>query len=264
MNPLPAPQQVRAVLSFDFDGTIHNPAERPPVPREFFEEIQRIRNQYDAIWGINTGRSLGHLIEGFIDGGFPFLPDWVVVRECEIHTPNSFGRWIPHDSWNKRMHRNTNQLFRKSRKLLDRIRNEIGEHTGAHWMDAAGEPAGLVSRTEEEMEWIVVRVAELCADTPALSWQRNSIYLRFCHRDYHKGSCLGEVARCHNVPTSRCFAIGDSHNDLAMLRPDAAGMIACPANAVMEIHRAVESVGGHITALAHGQGTIEALRRYFP
>ena len=30
---------------------------------------------------------------------------------------------------------------------------------------------------------------------PDFSYQRNTIYLRFAHRDYHKGSTLGELCR---------------------------------------------------------------------
>lgn len=200
MQLLAAPERIQSVLSFDFDGTMHHPVDDPPVPDLFFTEITRIREQYGAVWGINTGRSMRHVVEGLTEGRFPFLPDWVVARECEIHTPNSFGRWMPLQSWNKRMHKETDKLFRKSKKLLEQIRKEVGEHTGAHWMDAEGEPAGLISNTEEEMEWIVSRVEELATKHPLISWQRNSIYLRFCHRDYHKVSCLGEVARQYGVP----------------------------------------------------------------
>lgn len=234
------------------------------MPLELFDEIRRIREEYQALWGINTGRSMGHVVEGLIESRFPFLPDWVVVRECEIHTPNAYGRWVPHTAWNKRMQKETERLFRKAAKVLDRIRHEVGEHTGAHWMDAEGEPAGLVARTLEEMEWIMERVVALAGGHPDLSWQRNSIYLRFCHRNYHKGSCLSEVARLHGLPSARCFAMGDSHNDFEMLHPSHAGMIACPANAVAEISAAVVSVGGLVTRQAHGMGAVEALRHYFP
>lgn len=264
MQLLPAPSRPAAILSFDFDGTMHHPADEPPVPNELFEEIRRIRHDYHALWGINTGRSLDHVVEGLIESRFPFLPDWVVARECEIHIPNSLESWAPHEPWNQRMHRETNDLFLETRRLLDRIRHEIEEHTGAHWMDAEGEPAGLISRTLEEMEWIVSRVVELADGHPQLAWQRNSIYLRFCHRDYHKGSCLTEIARLHQVPAARCFAIGDSHNDLEMLHPDHAGMIACPRNAVPEIAQPVAAAGGFVTASAHGTGAVEALRHFFP
>lgn len=264
MQILPAPPQPGAILSFDFDGTMHHPADDPPVPLELFGEIRRIRHDYHALWGINTGRSMDYVIEGLIESGFPFLPDWVVARECEIHIPRTLHQWVPHASWNERMHRETSGLFEQSRSLLNRIRHEVEEHTGAHWMDAEGEPAGLVSQTLEEMEWIMTRVVALAGGHPRLSWQRNSIYLRFCHRDYHKGSCLSEISRMHGVDSTRCFAIGDSHNDLEMLHPDHAAMVACPVNAVPEIAEAVSSIGGLITTCAHGKGAVEALRHYFP
>ena len=264
MQTLPVPTSPGAVLSFDFDGTMHHPADDPPVPVGLFEEIRRIRRDHHAVWGINTGRSLDHVMEGLVESGFPFLPDWVVARECEIHTPRTLAQWTPHVSWNERMHRETQDLFHRTRSILDRIRHEIEEHTGAHWMDAEGEPAGLISRTLEEMEWIMTRVVALADGHPHLSWQRNSIYLRFCHRNYHKGSCLSEVARMHGVSTARCFAMGDSHNDFEMLHPEHAGMIACPVNAVPEIVEAVRGVAGFVTPSAHGKGAVEALRHFFP
>ena len=97
-----------------------------------------------------------------------------------------------------------------------------------------------------------------------LAWQRNSIYLRFGHQDFHKGSSLAEVARQYRLPAAQCFAMGDSHNDLEMLDPAHAGMAACPANSVAEIRAKVLSAGGLLTQASHGHGAIEALRYFFP
>lgn len=263
MRTLPPPPLPNAVLSFDFDGTLHDPAADPPVPAAFFELLRGLREEQHAVWGINTGRSMPQMMEGFLESRFPFLPDWVVAREREIYFPNAFGRWIPHDPWNKRCEKEIHGLFKRTRKLLARIRREVEEHTGAQWLEMAGEPAGLISRTEEEMAWIVERIGPLIAEEPHLSWQRNSIYLRFGHRDFQKGSSLGEIARLHHLPAARCFAMGDSHNDAEMLDPDHAGMTACPANAVDEIREKVTSHGGLVTRGVHGEGVIEALRHYF-
>ena len=263
MKPLPPPSLPNAVLSFDFDGTLHDPASAPPVPHGFFECIRKLRGGHHALWGVNTGRSLEHAMEGFAESGFPFLPDWVVAREREIHQPDVDGRWVPHSSWNQRCEKEVHGLFKRVRKLLARIRHEVEEHTGAQWLEMAGEPAGVISRTEEEMEWIVSRIVPLAADEPHLSWQRNSIYLRFSHRDFHKGSSLAEIARLHRLPAARCFAIGDSHNDMEMLDPSHAGMTACPANAVPEVREKVRSHGGLVTRGIHGAGVIEALEHFF-
>ncbi len=264
MNTLPPPSAPRALLSFDFDGTLHDPASDPPVPRGFFDRLAVLRERHQVLWGINTGRSLEYMIEGFEESLFPFLPDWVVAREREIHLPDARGGWVPHEPWNRRCEQDIHGLFEEVRELLDRIRHDIGQHTGAQWIAMEGEPAGLISRTEEEMEWIVRHITPLTAGQPLLSWQRNSIYLRFGHRAYQKGSSLAEVARLHGIPVERCFAMGDSHNDAEMLHSTHAGMIACPANSVPEIRERVSSAGGFIASSIHGEGVIEALAHFFP
>ena len=134
MKNLDPPPTPGAVLSFDFDGTLHHPADDPPVPREFFEVIRSLRENRGAVWGINTGRSMPQMIEGFLESRFPFLPDWVVAREREIYFPNAYGRWIPHEEWNSRCEKEIHRLFKNSRKLLNSLRAEVEEHTGARWM----------------------------------------------------------------------------------------------------------------------------------
>jgi len=263
MKPLHQIQQPQTLLSFDFDGTLHDPAGDPPVPEAFFALLSKLRNKQQTVWGINTGRSMAQMVEGFIESRFPFLPDWVVARECEVYFPNSFGRWLPHVPWNKRCENEVHTLFKHLRKLLGRLRHEVEQHTGARWMEFDGEPAGIISRTEEEMAWIVDHITPMVADEPHLSWQRNSIYLRFGHRDFQKGSSLSEVARLYQLPAARCFAMGDSHNDEEMLDPAHAGMTACPANSVDLIKTKVSSNGGLITRGVHGTGAIEALHHYF-
>ena len=263
MQTLPPAILPTAVLSFDFDGTLHHPAADPPVPAEFFLLLRRLRQSCGALWGINTGRSLEHLQEALADCAFPIQPDWVVAREREIYLADGHGGWLPHHPWNRRCEKEIHGLFKRAGHLLQRIRHEVEEFTGAQWMQWDGEPAGVIARTEEEMAWIVAKVETLAAVEPQLAWQRNSIYLRFGHRDFHKGSSLTEIARLHRLPPARCFAMGDSHNDLEMLDPAHAGMTACPVNAVEEIRTHVAASGGLVTRAAHGLGVIEALRHFF-
>jgi len=263
VKPLPPVSQPRFVLSFDFDGTLHHPAETPPVARRFFEVIEWLRRERDAVWGINTGRSMAHMVEGLLESRFPFLPDWVVAREREIFVPNAFGRWLPVEDWNSRCEKEHVRLFRRAAKLLAAIRHEVEEHTGAQWIVENGEPAGVIARSEEEMEWIAMRVAEMAVVEPTLGWQRNTIYLRFGDRKYQKGSTLAEVSRRNRVAAAAVFAAGDSHNDLEMLDPAVAGMLACPVNAVPEVREHVRARGGHVATTPHSAGVIEALEKYF-
>jgi len=260
LDPLTAPG---AILSFDFDGTVHDPASQPAVPLRFFATLERLRDSHRACWGVNTGRSLEHLIEGFEQSGFPFQPDWVVAREREIYFLDEIGGWQAHELWNERCLRQIDDLFKEQQPFLSRIRKEIEESTGAQWLEMEGEPAGLISRTEEEMEWIVNRVIDLADPNCGLAWQRNTIYLRFGHRDFHKGTCLSEIAQHFDVPGERCFAMGDSHNDVEMLDPQHAGMIACPANALALVRGHVAAHGGFLASRTHGEGVVEALEHYF-
>jgi len=263
MKSLEPPATASAILSFDFDGTLHHPSESPPVPVGFFHLIRQLREEQGVVWGINTGRSMAQMVEGFIESRFPFLPDWVVAREREVYFPNIFGRWLPETKWNKRCEKEIHGLFKHSKKLLARLRHEVEEHTGAQWIEFEGEPAGIISRTEEEMEWIIDHIGPIIGAEPHFSWQRNSIYLRFGHRDFQKGSALCHVAGHYQLSVARRFAIGDSHNDLEMLDPSNAGMTACPANAVPEVKAKITATGGLITRGLHGHGSIEALRHYF-
>lgn len=262
--PAPSPSfKPGLLLSFDFDGTLHDPASDPPVPGEFFQRLAWLDEVHGIAWGINTGRSLEHLEEGMRDSDFAFSPDWVVTREREIHMRDEDGFWHPHFEWNENCDREIEELFSSHQLLLDRIRREVGEQTGAQWLSMEGEPAGVIAQTEEEIEWIVSRVVEYLDPDSDLSWQRNSIYLRFGHKRYQKGSSMAEIARWFGLGPGQCFAIGDSHNDVEMLDAVHAGMAACPANAIELIKQQVRARGGLVTKAAHGEGVMEALDHYF-
>ena len=43
MRPLDLPSTPRFVLSFDFDGTLHHPADAPPIHPAFFDLIRHLR-----------------------------------------------------------------------------------------------------------------------------------------------------------------------------------------------------------------------------
>lgn len=263
MQALDLPEKPEWVLSFDFDGTLHDPASASPVDDEFFEVVSELRRREAAVWGINTGRSMEHVIEGLIESRFPFAPDWVIAREREVWYPNPYGRWLGDVKWNKACDRDHKRFFKKIRKLLLLIRAEVEEHTGATWVEQKGDLAGLIARTNEEMEWILGRIREHASGEPLLGWQRNSIYLRFGHKNYQKGSTLRHVAEGYGCGAASSFAIGDSHNDFEMLSPDAAARVACPGNAVEEVKEHVAKVGGYQCTAEHSAGCVEALRHFF-
>ncbi|KAB2641598.1 MAG: HAD-IIB family hydrolase [Verrucomicrobia bacterium] len=264
MNLIDQKPKFASVLAFDFDGTLHDPATQPTVPAEFSDLLHTLRRDHAVGWGINTGRSLAHLLEGLHESGISIQPDWVVAREREIYFCDSGGCWQPLDAWNQTCEAQIHGLFKHAGELLETMRHLVEHSTGAQWIAMNGEPAGLIARTDEEMAWIVSQLEVLASAEPLLSWQRNSIYLRFGHRDFQKGSSLSEVARHYALDASTCFAIGDSYNDLAMLDARHARMIACPGNAIADVKQHVALSGGYLAHASHGSGVIEALRHFFP
>jgi len=123
VKTLPEPSTWKAVLGFDFDDTLVMKKNPKALDPRFFESIQWIRNTYGAAWGIATGRSLPQLLEGFNQARFPILPDFVVAREREVYFPGQFGRWVPDENWNGRCDRDHVKLFKKSKRVLAKIRD---------------------------------------------------------------------------------------------------------------------------------------------
>ena len=257
LDPLEKPEWL---LAFDFDGTLVDPDANSPVDPSFFELIESMRQSHHAFWGINTGRSLMQTVQGMADARFPYLPDFLIAREREIYTPNQFGRWVPVTDWNAPCEKAHHKLFRKNRRLLKRIKKWVEAETAAVWGFQHGEPDGIVASTASEMDEILQRLDQEILKAPLLSYQRNGIYLRFSHRDYHKGSAMAEVGRLIGVGASQTFAIGDSHNDLDMLDLQVAAHLACPGNACDEVKLCIAQSGGVVAEGFASLGSIEALR----
>ena len=122
------------------------------------------------------------------------------------------------------------------------------------------ELAGVVAQDNAEMDRIVARLDAVRARMPKFSYQRNSIYLSFCHVDYDKGTALAELGRLTGIPAEGTFAIGDHQNDLPMLTGVHARHVACPANSIEEVIRVVRAAGGYVARGGYSAGVIEALR----
>lgn len=261
---LPAPGEARWLLAFDFDDTLHHRHEQPAVAEEFFERLRVLRAEQGVLWGINTGRSLPYLIEGLLDCGADFLPDFVITREREIWTPCPQQGWRPLGDWNQRCEDDHARLFADAHEFLLDVRRFVETHTRARWVSEVGDPAGVVAVHVDEIAAVCAHVDGHAGRGAELGYQRNSIYLRFCHRDYHKGSALREVARSFGIDLAHTLAMGDGHNDLEMLDPSVAGWLACPANAIPEVRAQVVAHGGYAARQPYSRGALEALGWMFP
>ena len=125
-----------------------------------------------------------------------------------------------------------------------------------------GRIAGLMTPDAATMDVVAARIRETAADVPEFSFNRNHVWMRFAHREIHKGSSLAELARLLGIPRAEVLAIGDHHNDIPMLDGTAAAMVACPANAVDEVKRVVRAGGGYVSPHPWGEGVADAIRHF--
>lgn len=247
------------LISLDFDGTLSLEDADPKVDPAIHEALESWVSR-GAIWLINTGRSLPHAMEGLVEAGFPMRPSFLITRERDLHFLNSFKRWVPFGAWNEEADKAHHRLFRRCRTLFGTIRRFVETETLATFLELPEEPAGIVSSHLEEMEKICAFVDPLIADEPDLRYERNSIYLRFSHRGYSKGSALAHLAAGLGLGPDRVFAAGDNYNDLTMLDPAIAAHLACPANALPGVRERVRALGGFCSDLPGAAGVAEALR----
>ena len=115
----------------------------------------------------------------------------------------------------------------------------------------------------EEIEEIMKQVYLHTDHIADLSYLRSTIYMRFTHAEYHKGSSLQYVCKELQVEAKDVFVMGDGENDLGMLDQEVAAMIACPENAVYEVKRRVEEVGGIIAGKPVSGGVVQALEAFY-
>ena len=148
----------------------------------------------------------------------------------------------PFGDWNERCARDHAELFSSTQSILAEVVDFVTQKTKARLIyHSEGNLEGLVAaRDDQEMERITKFIERARGRHPKFHFQRNTVYLRFCHADYHKGAALAELARLIEVPRENIFAAGDHHNDISMLDGKVAALPACPSNAIPEVKEAVE------------------------
>ncbi|MGZ4967362.1 MAG: HAD family hydrolase [Chthoniobacterales bacterium] len=251
------------LLSTDFDGTLVAHDSDPVLDPRCMALIAQLQSE-GAMWAINTGRSVQLLETGLIDFEFPVHPDFILTSERDVFRPSSNGgdKWEPFGDWNKRVARDHAELFESASSILAEVLDFITHKTRARVLYNRSEVEGLIASDEDEMDRIVRFIDEARAAHEKFHYQRNTVYLRFCHADYHKGAALAELSRLIEVPRENIFAAGDHFNDISMLDGRYAQFPACPANAIPEVKKAVRSAGGYVANENCGAGVYEALRHF--
>ena len=250
------------LLSLDFDGTMVGPWRdgKAAVSEGLVSCLAALRKK-GALLAINTGRTLA-LVDQAIEL-FPAIPDFALTTEREIFRWTADG-WEPFSEWNQRCLQDHEELFIEAELLLAEIEAYIESERRARLHREFGRVVGLIAHTDADMDRIVDYLRLQCRRVANLSFQRNSIYLRFCHAVYDKGSVLKALQSRLGIHPNETFAAGDNFNDLPMLNPGVAQHLACPANSVEEVKTAVRNFGGYVADLAGGDGVAEALRRLCP
>ncbi|PWU05396.1 MAG: hypothetical protein C5B47_09010 [Verrucomicrobia bacterium] len=248
------------LLCTDFDGTlVESSLDR--CTQEFAEVLSYQRKRGGS-WVINTGRSLPYTLEGLAQFHCPVSPDYIITQEREIYHLSSSGKWQDFGDWNLRCRRLHNELLLKYQDALEAICKGLTHRSEITPVRENGIVSGLVASSEEIMSQVTVELDWACKDLQGWAYQRNNVYLRFCHVDYHKGSALKELCRLIGFPREVVLAAGDNFNDIAMLDGKHAAMCACPANAIKEVKEAVLKADGFVASGNHALGVAESVQ-YF-
>ena len=255
-------QEIR-LLSTDFDGTLIAHGDDPVLDRGCMECIESLQAQ-GVLWAVNTGRSVDLLESGLTDFEVPIRPDFILTSERDVFRPSRNGgaKWEPFGDWNDRVARKHAELFRSAEGVLAEVVDFVNQETKARLLYHSAGLEGLVAENEEEVNRVAEFIDRARATQPKFHYQRNTVYLRFCHADYHKGAALSELSRLLEVPRDHIFAAGDHHNDISMLDGRFAAYSACPVNAIAEVKEAVKSAGGYVASKSHGAGVHEALLHF--
>jgi hydroxymethylpyrimidine pyrophosphatase-like HAD family hydrolase len=195
----------------------------------------------------------------------PIQPDFVLTNEREVFRRTEDGKgWEDFGEWNRRCALAHDELYGQAEPLLFEIERHIEKEGLGRTVYIDTLLEGIVTESVEHMERAVAFIDGQRMHLPDLGYQRNTVYLRFCHADYHKGAALGELARLLELERGEVFAVGDNFNDLPMLQVDVAGRVACPGNAIDPVKEFVRDRGGHVAEEHFSAGVIAALRMLWP
>lgn len=249
------------LLSTDFDGTLTDPARPDSLCPRFFRWIEQTRRNRPVVWTINTGRDWASLHAELLRRRVPFFPDWVILVERHLYAVSPDGQPQPVEDWNQPCDTAHAELFARTSEVFHRLRQQLAGFAGLEMVRDVGCPLGLIAESESQAAAIQPIVDAAIAGHPDLICVRNSVYFRFGHAAYTKGTTLNELGRRLGFPSSHRIAAGDQFNDLPMLLPEVAAFLICPSNAIPEVRAQVQRVGGIVAQRPYGTGVAEALEQ---
>ncbi|RYD70876.1 MAG: hypothetical protein EOP84_25895, partial [Verrucomicrobiaceae bacterium] len=226
-----------------------------------FDVLTELRSR-GVLWAINTGRELLHIEEGLREFNFPIDPDFVLTAEREVFHRGPGGQWQDFGDWNQRCYKAHDELYLRSGSLLHDILAFLDRDTKAHPIFEGDRIIGLAAENDAEMDRICEFLERERVRVPGFQYMRNTVYARFCHEDFSKGTALSELGRLTGISPEHIFAAGDHYNDLPMLDGRHARWVACPGNSVEAVKEMVTRTGGHVASHECSEGVVEALRHF--
>ena len=199
--------QIR-LLSMDFDGTLVRDWAPPPYPKMLVGTLNQLRRN-GVLIAVNTGRTIRHVEEGLEYTGFPVRPDFALTTEREVFRWNG-STWEDFGKWNSQCHEEHDTLYAEVEGLLREIEEYVDSETGGRLYYEENRLCGVISTTNLEMDEICRFIAAKRLGFPEFAYQRNSIYLRFCHVAYHKGTALAELQRLTDISNEERLSLPET------------------------------------------------------
>jgi HAD superfamily hydrolase (TIGR01484 family) len=246
------------ILSTDFDGTLVNHHAHPPVPDELVSWITEFRKQ-GGIWVINTGRELPYLMAGIRHSNLRIVPDYSIVVEREIYRFES-GEYEPVFPWYRLCADQHREVFTRYISRWPVLIEWIHSHAKAIVYQDKYSPFSVIADDDHQASLIHPYLEAAAKSMEGVHYVHNSIYGRFAHQDFHKGSALTELARILNVPSGQIIVAGDHWNDMSMFDPQRAQWWITPGNAIEPIRSHVARWKcGHVASRPCGLGILDGL-----
>ena len=250
------------LISTDFDGTLIGGFPGGRCSPDLADALVKFK-QTGGRWAINTGRDFTFALTGINLFAAPVAPDFLMTNERELYRWHDCGQWVDYGDWNERCRAVHEALYCDTAPFFQQCEARLREITGIELVyDSRGQFVSIAAATHAILDEAVALISEMIPAWQNLSFERSDFYLRFCHRDYHKGNSLAELCRLEKLRPEEVFATGDQPNDLPMLTPEVAAFLACPANAIESVQLAVARHGGFVAARSHGDGVADALKHF--
>lgn len=248
------------LLVTDFDGTLVDHRSDPGAPDELVSWISRFRAD-GGIWAINTGRELPYLLQGIRMAKVPIVPDFAIVVEREIHRYDC-GQYDPVLPWHRHCIDRHAEVFAQYADRWPALIQWIEDNAKATIYEDEYSPFSVIADSETEATRIHTEMDRQAQLMPGVLYVHNSIYGRFAHSDFHKGSALTELARVLEIPTSQIIVAGDHWNDVSMFDPDRARWWIAPSESIGEVRRRVSAHEyGYVSGAPCGHGLLDGLLR---